>query len=53
MKNKAILKRKSIEISLYTPNIFPGRNVDKTYFHLLKLMKKYFILLDKKKLNIK
>ena len=48
-KNKAILKRKYMKISLYTSNIFHLAqeviNVHKlTYFGFLKLRKKYFIL---------
>ena len=47
MKNKAILERKYMEISLYTHKIFylgQEVNVHKTYFYFLKLTKKYFIL---------
>ena len=41
MKNKAILKRKWMELSLYTPNIFHvGQEV------IFK--KKYFVFLDQK-----
>ena len=47
MKNKAILEKKYMEISLYTHKIFylgQEVNVHKTYFYFLKLTKKYFIL---------
>ena len=46
MKNEAILERKWMEISLYTPTFFTwaGSNVHKTYFYFLKLAKKYYIL---------
>ena len=53
MKNKAILKKKCIEISLYTPYIFHlGQEVNVLqtyfYFYFLKLTTKYFIFLDQK-----
>ena len=46
MKNKAIMKRECMEISLYTPNMFHlGQEVMFTkQFYFLKLTKKYFIL---------
>ena len=47
---KAILKKMYGNISLYSQYFSPGAgiNVRKTYFYLLKLMKKYFIFLDQK-----
>ena len=46
MKNKAILKSKCMERSLYTPNIFHlGQEVMFTKdFYFLKPTKKYFII---------
>ena len=45
MKNKAILKRKCMEIFLHSQYFSPGAgsNVHKTYINFLKLTKKYFI----------